>query len=133
MTTTLNAVSGTGLVQTSDGSGVVKLQSNGVATNALAWANFNGTTTVSIRASYNISSITRNGSGDYTLNFTSAMTDANYAFMGSGGGGTSSLFATVTIDGTTPRTTSLIRFVTTYLNGTASTDNPYVNVAIFGN
>lgn len=44
-----------------------------------AWVNFNGTGTVAIRASYNVSSITDNGIGDYTVNFTTAMPDANYA------------------------------------------------------
>ena len=44
-----------------------------------AWVNFNGTGTVAIRASYNVSSITDNGTGDYTVNFTNALTDANYA------------------------------------------------------
>ena len=43
-----------------------------------AWVNFNGTGTVAIRASYNVSSITDNGVGDYTVNFTTAMADANY-------------------------------------------------------
>ena len=45
-----------------------------------AWVNFNGTGTVAIRASGNVSSITDNGTGDYTVNFTTAMVDANYAF-----------------------------------------------------
>ena len=49
-----------------------------------AWVNFNGTGTVAIRASGNVSSITDNGSGDYTVNFTTAMPDANYAMSGSG-------------------------------------------------
>jgi hypothetical protein len=44
-----------------------------------AWVNFNGTGTVAIRASYNVASITDNGTGDYTVNFTTAMSDANYA------------------------------------------------------
>lgn len=43
-----------------------------------AWVNFNGTGTVAIRASGNVSSITDNGTGDYTVNFTTAMSDANY-------------------------------------------------------
>jgi hypothetical protein len=43
-----------------------------------AWVNFNGTGTVAIRASYNVSSITDNGTGDYTVNFTSALVDANF-------------------------------------------------------
>lgn len=46
---------------------------------ARAWVNFNGTGTVAIRASLNVSSITDNGTGDYTINFTTAMSDANYA------------------------------------------------------
>jgi hypothetical protein len=43
-----------------------------------AWCNFNGTGTVAIRASGNVSSITDNGVGIYTVNFTTAMSDANY-------------------------------------------------------
>jgi len=46
---------------------------------ARAWVNFNGTGTVAIRASGNVSSITDNGTGNYTVNFTTAMPDANYA------------------------------------------------------
>ena len=82
MTTTINAVSGTGLTQTSDGSGIVKLQSNGVATNALAWVNFGYiSSAITIRSSYNVSSVTRNGTGDYTINFANATSDANYAVI----------------------------------------------------
>jgi hypothetical protein len=44
-----------------------------------AWVNFNGTGTVAIRASGNVSSITDNGTGNYTANFTTALVDANYA------------------------------------------------------
>jgi hypothetical protein len=44
-----------------------------------AWVNFNGTGTVAIRASGNVSSITDNGTGDYTVNFATAMADANYS------------------------------------------------------
>lgn len=44
-----------------------------------AWVNFNGTGTVAIRASYNISSVTDNGTGDYTVNFATALADADYA------------------------------------------------------
>jgi hypothetical protein len=46
---------------------------------AKAWVNFNGTGTVAIRASYNVSSITDNGTGDYTVNFATALADANYS------------------------------------------------------
>lgn len=48
-----------------------------------AWVNFNGTGTVAIRASGNVSSITDNGVGDYTINFTTAMPDANFGVSGS--------------------------------------------------
>jgi hypothetical protein len=44
-----------------------------------AWVNFNGTGAVAIRASYNVSSITDNGVGDYTVNLTTAAADTNYA------------------------------------------------------
>ena len=46
-----------------------------------AWVNFNGTGTVAIRESYNVSSITDNGTGDYTVNFTTAMADVNYCSL----------------------------------------------------
>jgi hypothetical protein len=44
-----------------------------------AWVNFNGTGTIAIRGSGNVSSITDGGTGQYTVNFTTAMPDANYA------------------------------------------------------
>lgn len=47
-----------------------------------AWVNFNGTGTVAIRASGNVSSITDAGTGTYNVNFTTAMPDANYAIAG---------------------------------------------------
>ena len=46
-----------------------------------AWVNFNGTSTVTIRASGNVTSITDNGVGDYTVNFTTAMPDGNYSVV----------------------------------------------------
>ena len=54
-----------------------------------AWVNFNGTGTVAIRAGGNVSSITDNGVGDYSINFTNAMPDANYSgcCVSDGGGG----------------------------------------------
>ena len=47
-----------------------------------AWVNFDGTGTVAIRAGGNVSSITDNGTGDYTVNFATNMEDANYAIAG---------------------------------------------------
>ena len=52
---------------------------NAINGSAKAWVNFNGTGTVAIRASYNVSSITDNGTGIYTVNFTNLMADANYS------------------------------------------------------
>lgn len=59
----------------------VALNASGVAPiyACRAWVNFNGTGTVTIRASGNVSSITDNGVGDYTVNFMSSMPDNNYA------------------------------------------------------
>jgi hypothetical protein len=56
-----------------------------------AWVNFNGTGTVAIRASGNVSSITDNGTGNYTVNFTTAMPDANYAANANGSNGITSV------------------------------------------
>lgn len=50
---------------------------------AKAWVNFNGTGTVTIRASFNVSSITDNGVGIYTVNFTNALADTNYSVCAS--------------------------------------------------
>ena len=63
-----------------------------VSSEVKAWVNFNGTSTVSIRASLNVSSITDNGTGTYDINFTTALADANYATVAmtqedTGGGG----------------------------------------------
>jgi hypothetical protein len=73
---------------------------------ARAWVNFNGTGTVAIRASYNVSSITDNGTGDYTVNFTNALPDANYsAVYGSGEGTAGSGVRTSSSSGSTTTTT----------------------------
>ena len=55
---------------------------NVIQGSAKAWVNFNGTGTVAIRASYNVSSITDNGTGLYTVNFTNAFADASYSVSG---------------------------------------------------
>jgi len=62
-----------------------------------AWVNFNGTGTVAIRASGNVSSITDNGTGNYTVNFTTAMPDVNYsAVVGNGNNAVDNASANVT-------------------------------------
>jgi hypothetical protein len=73
-----------------NGSGVLSFSS--VPSEVKAWVNFNGTGTVAIRASFNVSSITDRGTGAYTVNFTNALTDANYSTVSmtqedTGGGG----------------------------------------------
>jgi hypothetical protein len=55
-----------------------------IGTFCRAWVNFNGTGTVAIRASFNVSSITDNGTANYTVNFTNAMPDTNYCIVASG-------------------------------------------------
>ncbi len=94
-----------------------------------AWVNFNGTGTVAIRASGNVSSITDNGTGDYTVNFTTAMPDANYSFTGAcQNSGTGPQFVTGKNSGTYS-TTQLAIQVWNYLGNFS--DVPYVNIAIF--
>lgn len=74
-----------------DDTGVLATQ-NGMTGIAKAWVNFNGTGTVAIRNSFNVSSITDNGTGDYTVNFTTAMPNANYAPSGFAGDSTANNF-----------------------------------------
>jgi hypothetical protein len=75
---------------------------------ARAWVNFNGTGTVAIRASGNVSSITDNGTGNYTVNFTNALPDANYSIAQTLFAQSSSNDGGVAVIawGTTPSTTS---------------------------
>ena len=75
-----------------------------------AWVNFNGTGTVAIRASGNVSSITDNSTGNYTVNITTAMPDANYA-VGLMLGGTAGGVVCKISDSTAP-TVSAVRFET---------------------
>ena len=77
-----------------------------IGTLCRAWVNFNGTGTVAIRASFNVSSITDNGTGDYTVNFTTAMPDANFSAVPqsgevSGGDNNSNARVTATSTSTT--------------------------------
>ena len=76
-----------------------------------AWVNFNGTGTVAIRASGNVSSITDNGAGDYTVNFTTAMPDANYASTGSGQAQPGSFDAFFQVTTATSQTASACRMI----------------------
>lgn len=101
---------------------------------AKAWVNFNGTGTVAIRASFNVSSITDNGTGDYTLNFTSALTDANYAAqmtasLSSNGFNVQNINANLSGSGTTPKSTTAFRIWVK--QGVSLTDVDLIDVAIF--
>ena len=95
-----------------------------------AWVNFNGTGTVAIRASGNVSSITDNGNGDYTVNFTSAMPDANYSTSGCCSRNTITDPAPIFgLTGANP-TTAAVR-VQTCNNANVREDALYVNVSVF--
>ena len=98
---------------------------------ARAWVNFNGTGTVAIRASGNVSSITDNGTGDYTVNFTTAMPDANYnAVFGVRGAPASGRVGTEQHDSAL-RSTTQLRIYTLILNSGATADSEVVSVSIF--
>lgn len=76
---TLPASALTGTVPSSSVDALSTASGSAPSYSARAWVNFNGTGTVAIRASGNVSSITDNGTGNYTVNFTTAMSDANYS------------------------------------------------------
>lgn len=99
-----------------------------IGTFCRAWVNFNGTGTVAIRASFNVTSITDNGTGDYTVNFTNAMPDANYSVSGSAGQLSGNF--NLGVSQTTARTASLVR-VATFSTVNTATDCTEVNVEIF--
>lgn len=110
-------------------------QANGteVGTLCRAWVNFNGTGTVAIRASFNVSSITDGGTGDYTVNFTTAMSDANYSIVATGqrnGSGASSLVCGIQPSATYQPTASSCKIRTPNDAGTAE-DAVAVCVSVF--
>ena len=103
---------------------------------ARAWVNFNGTSTVAIRASGNVSSITDNGTGQFVVNFSTAMPDANYSVVGSAGSATSAAsdnaFAHLHIKNNTSTAlqSGSVAVHTGYQDGNV-TDYPVNTVAIF--
>ena len=106
-----------------------------IGTFCRAWVNFNGTGTVAIRASFNVTSITDNGTGDYTVNFTTAMPDANYAVVSTAQRGDSAAGGIIgQVQGTTANaytsiTTTSVRIRT--INVAETTVDPlYVGVAV---
>jgi hypothetical protein len=106
---------------------------------ARAWVNFNGTGTLSIRESGNVSSITDNGVGDYTVNFATAMPDANYTSVANSGlNSVPNAYvvcytnARATSPFTQAPTTTAMRFVIAkgVLSTDVTSDAEYINVVI---
>jgi len=101
-----------------------------------AWVNFKGTDTVTIRASGNVSSITDNGAGDYTINFTTAMSDANYAVVTSRTGASTSdtsrhaVIAGSTAGGATDKTASGVRVQSGWSTNSIREDAAEMNVIV---
>ena len=111
-----------GLLQFNSGYGTVA-----TAYGCRAWVNFNGTGTVAIRGSANVSSITDNGTGDYQVNFTTAMPDANYSAVGTNSGsGTTGEFST----GIISMSTSAVRMIA-FKAGVGTADPTYFCVSVF--
>ena len=96
-----------------------------------AWVNFNGTGTVAIRASGNVSSITDNGTGDYTVNFATAMPDVNYAVSGISGrvdDGSGNRINILTVASTT---TTALRVFCAIGDSAAFSDTTYNAISVF--
>jgi hypothetical protein len=114
---------------TSPAGGVVNPSTtvDGINYSCRAWVNFNGTGTVAIRASGNVTSITDNGLGDYTVNFTNAFSDINYAPAALINGG-----ASITVPfSTAAPTTTAYRVETRRADTSNPADSQYVNIAFF--
>ena len=110
-----------------DGSGNSTSATNAIQGSAKAWVNFNGATGV-INASFNVGSVTRNGTGDYTVNFTNALADSNYSGVAfpSGQAGTIAPAARGY-----SQTTSAFRIQTLNAAQSALQDSNPIGVAIF--
>ena len=141
-TTVLGVTStGTSVTGTQSVSGNLSFNSGygsaAVAYGCRAWVNFNGTGTVAIRASGNVSSITDNGTGDYTINFTTALADADYATISTMGsrngtwsyGQTAISGAKNTGDYIGSYSTTAVSIVTT--QNAAATDRDVICVSVF--
>ena len=95
-----------------------------------AWVNFNGTGTPAIRGSANVTSITDNNTGDYTINFTTAMPDGNYSLGGAAGLlSTRALLLGVGVNAA-PATSSVRISTSTSSTGT-NTDGDYITASVF--
>jgi aspartokinase len=122
----------TNLQDTSGGNSLTTAQIyNGAAK---AWVNFNGTGTVAIRAQFNVSSITDNGTGQYVVNITNALSDANYSCQLSGSSNSSFNMCFV-IDSTgvysATRTTSSIPIAAFRRSDGSNDDAQSINVSFY--
>lgn len=95
-----------------------------------AWVNFNGNGTIAIRASGNVTSITDNGPGAYTVNFTTPLPDTNFSAVVSCGG-TAGVSQARTYDEAISRTTSTVGIGVITGNGASFADAVHVQVAVF--
>ena len=97
---------------------------------AKAWVNFNGQGTVAIRKAFNVSSITDNGIGDYTVNFAVGFSSANYAYAINGGDQNVTL-GIIQVSDTVP-TSSAFRF-TVVTTSAGTQDSAFVSGVFFSN
>ena len=153
MASIINATT-TGITVTGDNSGQLTLSANGStaitantaghctftnnfasvagypAYQCRAWVNFNGTGTPAIRSSGNVTSITDNATGDYTINITTAMPDVNYAVAGTCNLSTANYNLVISPNYGANPTTSAFKFVTSANDGNLY-DCAFVYIAIF--
>ena len=118
-------ITAAGLFQFNSGYGSVA-----TAYGCRAWVNFNGTGTVAIRGSGNVSSITDNGVGDYTVNLTTAMADTNGTVVGASVETIGAFSGGQRVVMPSFASTSTIRAGVTYQNG-GPVDMPYVGISVF--
>ena len=98
-----------------------------IAYGCRAWVNFNGTSTVAIRASGNVSSITDNGTGQYTVNFATSLPATNYAVMGT----CSDIVYLVSTNYDVGSSVSSVAIATSDSRNATRVDDPRVNIAVF--
>ena len=103
-----------------------------IGTLCRAWVSFDGTGTVAIRDDFNVSSITDNGTGDYTVTFSNAMPDRNYCICASRGqnGNTNPSYVMTVRETFSPPSTSSFTFTTNGATG-GSADSTGVYTAVF--
>ena len=102
-----------------------------IGTFCRAWVNFNGTGTVATRASFNVTSITDRGTGAYTVNFTTAMPDANYSALGTASRSGAETQLVVSISTAVAPTASAVAIQTYRSSDAGVEDSPNVNVSVF--